>query len=278
MVFALVLVAAACGSAAPKATSKVRVKTAASSATDVAGTTATTSAATTTPATAAPTYPPAAAVTSPPTAAPTSPPATATPTTAELADSIHLTGEPGVTPAELQRADTLIAETIVDLKRYQSPAEAYAAGYRSIGDAVTGDEHYTNWSYVNDGHILDPMKPESVVYEVRDGKQTAVAAMYSLPLGSTFADVPDVGGSLTQWHVHRNLCLTKDPEQRVVSGITTLNGTCPPGTSKAGNTPMLHVWITPNPCGPFAALEGIGAGQVPAGQTRNCDTVNASVP
>ena len=41
---------------------------------------------------------------------------------------------------------------------------------------------------------------------------------------------------------------------------------------------MLHVWRVPNPCGPFAALEGVGAGQVPAGQTRNCDTTNARVP
>jgi len=23
---------------------------------------------------------------------------------------------------------------------------------------------------------------------------------------------------------------------------------------------MIHVWITPHPCGPFAALEGVGAG------------------
>ena len=61
-------------------------------------------------------------------------------------------------------------------------------------------------------------------------------------------------------------------------GITSLNGQCAPGTSKAGNTPMLHVWVIRNPCGPFAALEGIGAGQVPAGQTRLCDTKNANVP
>jgi len=38
------------------------------------------------------------------------------------------------------------------------------------------------------------------------------------------------------------------------------------------------VWTVPNPCGPFAALEGVGAGQVPSGQTRLCDTTNASVP
>lgn len=190
---------------------------------------------------------------------------------------IKLTSETGVTPVELERADKLIATTITDLKYFRTPAMAYAKGYRSIGDAVTGDEHYVNWSYSNDGHILDPLRPESVVYEVKNGAQTAVAAMYALPFGSTFASVPDVGGALTQWHVHANLCLTDNPQQRVVSGITSLNGACPPGTSKAGNTPMLHVWAFPNPCGPFAALEGIGAGQVPAGQTRQCDTRNATV-
>ncbi len=205
-------------------------------------------------------------------------PVTASPTTASVAPSIVLASEPGVTPAELQRAEALISATIVGLKRYEYPAEAYAAGYRSIGDASTGDEHYVNWSYVDDGHILDPARPESVVYEVRNGQQVAVAAMYMLPFGSTFADVPDVGGALTQWHVHRNLCLTESPTHKVLSGVTAPNGICPPGTNKAGNTPMLHVWIVPNPCGPFAALEGIGAGQVPPGQTRNCDTRNASVP
>jgi hypothetical protein len=272
---ALVLVAAACGSSSSHAAAKVGA-TSPDAPTTVAASTSRVPPATTTtvPPTSAPGIAPAVTVTIPPTA--TS--ATAAPATTQSDTSIHLVGETGVSPAELLRADTLITETIADLKRYQSPAEAYAAGYRSIGDAATGDEHYTNWSYVNDGHILDPMRPESVVYEYRNGKQTAVAAMYSLPFGSTFADVPDVGGSLTQWHVHRNLCLTKDKQQRVVSGITTVNGTCPPGTSKAGNTPMLHVWTVPNPCGPFAALEGIGAGQVPAGQTRNCDTRNASVP
>ena len=135
-----------------------------------------------------------------------------------------------------------------------------------------------NWSYSNDGHILDPMRPESVVYEYRNGAQQAVAAMYALPFGSRFTDVPDVGGALTQWHVHANLCLTDNAQQRVVSGLTSIGGTCPPGTAKLGNTPMLHVWVVPNPCGPFAALEGIGAGQVPAGQTRQCDTKYASVP
>jgi hypothetical protein len=192
--------------------------------------------------------------------------------------AIDLSGTAGVTSVEQARAEKLISDTIVDLRRYTSPSVAYAAGYRSIGDADTGDEHYINWSYVNDGHILDPLRPESIVYEYRNGTQRAVAAMYMLSFGSTFAAVPDVGGPLTQWHVHRDLCLTDDPVHKTLSGQVSVNGVCPSGTSKAGNTPMLHAWIVPNPCGPFAALEGVGAGQVPAGQTRRCDTRYASVP
>ncbi len=120
------------------------------------------------------------------------------------------------------------------------------------------------------------MRPESIVYEHRNGSQTAVAAMYSLPFGSNFRDVPDVGGSLTQWHVHSDLCLTDNPQQKIILRFTIPDGPCPPGTSKASNTPMLHVWIVPNRCGPFAALEH--GGQFPAGQMRHCDTRNQSVP
>ncbi len=221
-------------------------------------------------------------------AEPKSPPATRAPTTTAAPTTlpkpkaydptkpIDLGGEPGVTKAEQTRAETLLRTTIKDIPQFSDPATAEADGYRTIGDSITGDEHYVNWSYVNDGNILDPNKPESLVYEMKSNKKTLVAAMYMLPFGSGFGDVPDVGGALTQWHVHRDLCLTDDPVQKVVSTLTSIDGTCPPGSAKAGDTPMLHVWIVPNSCGPFAALEGIGAGQVPAGQTRLCDTAHGA--
>ena len=215
----------------------------------------------------------------------TKPPAQAratTTTTRKPSDTTHtaleLKATTGVTPAELARADHLLHSTISGLAEWNTPAQAQAAGYRSIGDGVTGDEHFVNWSYVDDGHILDPKRPESLVYENRNGRQSVVAAMYMLPFGSNFSDVPDVGGGLTQWHVHADLCLTNDPNQKFVVGFAALNGPCPAGTTKAGDQPMLHVWRVPNPCGPFAALEGVGAGQVPTGQTRLCDTTNAQVP
>jgi hypothetical protein len=215
--------------------------------------------------------------------APTTLPPTTTTTTLPKAvpfdptKPVNLAGTAGVTAAEQHRAEKLLRQTIADLPKYDDPSVAETAGYRSIGDALTGDEHYINWSYVNDGRILDANRPESLVYEMRDGKKTLAAAMYMLPFGSRFSDVPDVGGKLTQWHVHRDLCLTNDPLQKVLAGGAGLDQPCPAGTEKAGDTPMLHVWIVPNYCGPFAALEGIGAGQVPKGQTRLCDTAHGSV-
>jgi hypothetical protein len=37
---------------------------------------------------------------------------------------------------------------------------------------------------------------------------------------------------------------------------------------------MIHVWIEPHKCGPFAALEGIGGGKILDGETVNCDHVH----
>ena len=102
--------------------------------------------------------------------------------------------------------------------------------------------------------------------------------MFMLPFGARFTDTPDVGGALTQWHVHNNLCLfdnPNDPQQKTV-GLENADGSCSAGGSKAAASPMLHVWIVANPCGPFAPLEGVSAGQVDEGQTQLCDTAHGS--
>jgi hypothetical protein len=39
---------------------------------------------------------------------------------------------------------------------------------------------------------------------------------------------------------------------------------------------MIHVWIVPHECGPFASLEGIAAGQVAAGEEHLCDHAHGS--
>jgi hypothetical protein len=193
---------------------------------------------------------------------------------------IDLGGEPGVTLAEQHRAEQLVRDTLRDLPRYANPINAYNDGYRSINDGFTGTEHYIKWAYIDDGRILNSQYPESLVYQTRNGRKTLVSAMYMLPLGSRFTDAPDVGGALTQWHIHSNLCLVDspggDPLQKVVGGLAGSDGSCPTGSVHAPSTPMLHVWIVANPCGPFAALEGIEGGEIPPGQTRLCDTGHGS--
>lgn len=195
---------------------------------------------------------------------------------------IDLGGVPGVTPQQQARAENLVAITLIELPQFADPAYAESVGFRSIGDGFTGHEHYINWSYVNDDHILDPDYPESLVYAVDrgTGAKTLVSAMFMLPDGYTLDTAPDIGGTLTQWHIHDNLCFApdaSDPTKIRVVGITVGDPpTCTAGTKSENPNPMIHVWITANPCGPFAALEGVAAGQVKAGETHLCDDAHGS--
>jgi hypothetical protein len=194
---------------------------------------------------------------------------------------IDLGGVEGVTPEQQARAENMLAENLLRLPQWADPATAEAAGYRSIGDALTGDEHYIKWDTIDDEHTFDPDYPESLVYNVErndDGTwtKTLEAAMYMLPTGTTLDAVPDIGGAMTQFHIHDNLCFTLDPEAPRVAGLTDGEGGCPEGLQKFTPVPMMHVWITPHPCGPFASLEGVGAGQVREGDTRACDHAHGS--
>ena len=145
-----------------------------------------------------------------------------------------------------------------------------ALGFQSIGDAATGYEHYINYSYIGDDKFLDPTAPESLVYRVDGDQRTLVSAMYIA--NGVAIDDPSIvgyGGPLMQWHVHLDLCWTGGSDGPKVVGVRDADGNCPPGSVNAGGgNPMVHVWIAPNPCGPFAALEGHGAGQTTDDATR----------
>jgi hypothetical protein len=174
---------------------------------------------------------------------------------------IDFGGVPGVTPEQQARAETLVASTLQDLPQFADVTKVGALGFTSIGDAASGYEHYINSAYLRDDAFLDPNKPESIVYQVDGDKRTLVAAMFAAN-GMSLTDPKLVGwgGPLMQWHVHKDLCWSL---AEVVVGVTDEDGNCPAGSINAGrDIPMVHVWIAPNSCGPFAALEGRSAGQV----------------
>ncbi len=203
--------------------------------------------------------------------------ATVTPQPYDPTQPIDLSGTPGVTPEQQAAAENLIAVTVVRLPQWSDYKVAEAAGFNSIGDGITGFEHFVNWDWINDDIVLNPDFPESLVYAPQpDGSKKLLSAMFMLPDSVALEDVPNIGGALMQWHIHDNLCFTKDPKAARVGSVTSSGGTCPPGLVKFLPSAMIHIWITPHPCGPFAALEGVGAGQIVAGEERLCDTAHGS--
>jgi hypothetical protein len=186
---------------------------------------------------------------------------------------IDLGGVDGVTLEQQAAAENIIAVTLHGLPQWSDPAVAEAAGFRSIGDGGTGVEHFVHRGHMTDDVMFDPDVPESLVYDTTDGGRRLVAAMYMAKEGTPLEDVPNIGGPLMQWHTHDNLCYNAEGKVR---GITDAEGNCPPGLVKPVETPMIHVWIEPHPCGPFAALEGIGGGRIPDGEAKLCDVAHGS--
>ena len=130
------------------------------------------------------------------------------------AKPIDLGGVPGVTPQQQAAAENLVAITVHYLPQWADPAVAEAAGFHSIGDGSTGVEHFVNEAFMDDDVILDPNKPESLVYDTTDGGRKLVAAMYMLKKGTPLDQVPNIGGALMQWHTHENLCYNAAREGR----------------------------------------------------------------
>ena len=180
---------------------------------------------------------------------------------------IDLGGVEGVTLQQQAAAENLLAVTVTRLPQFADVATVEAQGFVSIGDGFLGHEHYLNQANMNDDRLLDPDHPESLVYDTSVTPKRLVAAMFMMDAGDTLADVPELGGKLTQWHVHDNLCFA-GPR---VAGLTDSQGNCAAGLRKGDATPMIHVWIESHPCGPFAALEGVAGGTIPEGETRLCD-------
>jgi hypothetical protein len=110
--------------------------------------------------------------------------------------------------------------------------------------------HYTNPKYKLESLVLDPTRPQTLVYASTPGGPMLLGAMYMMPKANMAP--PDVGGSLAEWHTHSNLCFGLP--KFVIDGAQSPFGTCPVGSINAPTPAMLHVWTVPNPAGPFADL------------------------
>ncbi|HUW04153.1 MAG TPA: hypothetical protein VMW08_17495 [Acidimicrobiales bacterium] len=159
--------------------------------------------------------------------------------------------DPTLTDEQIAAAEKLLVDTNEAMKAFPDEQSVKDAGYVSIGDSITGWEHYINVGFIAAPETLDPNAIESIVLKVNpDGTKQVASAMY-LMTGGTMADAPEIAGDLTLWHDHQNLCWVGVQ----VVGTTDRTGKCEAGTFRA-TAPMIHVWLIEHPCGPFAGIEG----------------------
>jgi hypothetical protein len=156
------------------------------------------------------------------------------------------------TPEEIAAAERLLLDTRVALARYRDPAVAAADGYKVEG--LSGiDFHAANPAYEKDGRVLDPARPESLVYAVApDGRPVLMGALFQMP---DFGQPgPMIGGPLTVWHGHEHVCFSLTP--LALAGLLSPLGMCPLGSIDLPLTAqMIHIWIVPGAPQPFGDLD-----------------------
>jgi len=141
------------------------------------------------------------------------------------------------------------------MARYADLNAALAAGYRIPGAQATGtDVHLENPDYTKDGRVLDPQRPEMLVYSIMDDRATLLGVVYVMQVAGRAA--PEPGGPVTRWHAH-NICVSLLPPGL---GIVSPYGGCPAFSVNLTSPEMMHVWVVDNPAGPYA--DGLDAAWV----------------
>jgi hypothetical protein len=152
----------------------------------------------------------------------------------------------GPTAAQLRAALQLAARTRAALARYADVRTALAAGYHATLGRTGYSVHLRNDAYTKDGRVLDPQRPEELMYAIAAGRATLLSAVYTMPYAAVPAPTP--GGPLTHWHSH-NICLSLlPPGWSVVDAF----GGCPPFSVQVAIPLMMHVWVVDDPGGPYA--------------------------
>ncbi|MCW2615094.1 MAG: rane protein of unknown function, partial [Frankiales bacterium] len=156
------------------------------------------------------------------------------------------------TAAQRAAADELLRASHATMPRYALASVARADGYRVVHDDGGTLLHYLNPAYARDGREVVAQRIESLLYVVvPGGGELLVGGMYTVPKGR---HGPAVGGSLTPWHAHDDLCL--HPAQGIA--LTQLpGGGCPPGSAVGTTGEMMHVWAIDYPGGPFGELDAV---------------------
>jgi hypothetical protein len=154
------------------------------------------------------------------------------------------------TPEQQRAADDLVRRTHEAALRHgwYDVRKGVADGFVQ---APTDPNHYQHAEYKLDDQILNPDRPEYLMYYGLDGKIHLTGIMYFARTRTERG--PQIGGPLTVWHIHhwvRGLCFVQD---LLPVGEASLDGTCSEGVPKFSSGEMLHVWLMDRNTGPFTS-------------------------
>jgi hypothetical protein len=143
------------------------------------------------------------------------------------------------TPAQQAAAAQLVSEVEQGITQYSNLQTAEADGYEPLSSRNGPMTHYMNRSVVEQGAVLDPSHPSALMFANTVDGPVLIGAMFLGP--GPCQPGPDIGGSLTQWHAHDNLCMSSGK----IVGRAGSSGTCSVGTLNTKGYFMLHVWTAP---------------------------------
>jgi hypothetical protein len=152
---------------------------------------------------------------------------------------------PPPTDAQRRAAADLAERTTWAVQRYRDYRVALADGYRVAGPLRGLAVHFSSKARGDDGRVLDPDAPETLVYAAGNGRILLLGVMYQMPRAGVPG--PAVGGSATRWHTH-NVCFTLLPPG---FGVVSPYGTCPFTSYTVTPGEMMHVWTVDPPGGPY---------------------------
>jgi hypothetical protein len=161
---------------------------------------------------------------------------------------------------ERERAEALWTASMAAAERWRDPRAAAAAGFRFKDEPGTAGTdrrvrflHVPNPAWRADGRVLDPSRPETLVYwRAPDDRLVLVGVMYTAAKGTRG---PTVGGPITRWHDHESC---RDPLTREKLG-RPVDGACPEGQVYRRSGEMMHVWFTDDLATAFARRPPLAA-------------------
>jgi hypothetical protein len=185
------------------------------------------------------------------------------PETAEHTHGPNLPEVAAATDEERAKAEALWKASAASSERWRDPDAAAAAGFRFKDKDEAGPErrvrflHVPNPAWRADGQVLDPARPETLIYWNGPGDRlTLVGVMYTADRG---ASGPAVGGPITRWHDHESC---RDPDTRAKLG-RPVDGACPEGQVYRRSGEMMHVWFTDDLATAFARRAPLAASAPP---------------